>query len=246
MIRVSKPPQPPQVLSTTGAPERTALEAAYSSDPSSYDNGTKSLAFDSGLYAHPSVKSALLQAQNDKCAFCESKISHISYGDVEHFRPKAGWRQTRNDSLHRPGYYWLAYEWANLFLACEICNQQFKKNFFPLKVPARRAKNHLGDIRLEEPLLLDPATDQPEQFISFRKEVPYAIRGNARGRASIKFFGLKRAALAERRKDHIAMLDALKTIASLTGVKAVSAQNLLTRLKGDGEPYSSMTRAFLK
>nr|WP_239015299.1 AAA family ATPase [Archangium violaceum] len=77
-----------------------------------------------------------------KCAFCESQLAHISYGDVEHFRPKAGWRQEEGGPLGRPGYYWLAYEWTNLFLACTLCNQQFKRNLFPLRTPSRRARSH--------------------------------------------------------------------------------------------------------
>ena len=58
--------------------------------------------------------------------FCESKVSHIAYGDVEHFRPKAGYRQRPEDPLVQPGYYWLAYEWSNLLFCCQLCNQRFK------------------------------------------------------------------------------------------------------------------------
>ena len=168
MIRVRKPRQLPTVLRTKGRTQRRAFESAYASDPHGYDSGTKSFTFASGIYGHSSVKDTLRQAQQDKCAFCESKISHIAYGDVEHFRPKTAWRQTEKGPLQRPGYYWLAYEWNNLFLACAICNQQFKKNLFPLKTAARRARNHLEDISREAPLLLDPAVDDPESFISFR------------------------------------------------------------------------------
>ncbi len=246
MIRVRKPRQLPTVLRTKGRTQRQVLERTYSCDPSGYDSGTKSFTFDSGLYGHPSVKDTLRQAQHDKCAFCESKISHIAYGDVEHLRPKAGWRQTEKGPLQRPGYYWLAYEWNNLFLACAICNQRFKENLFPLRTPARRARNHLQDVSQEEPLLLDPAVDDPESFISFRKEVPYAVGGNARGRATIKHLGLQRAALAERRRDHLEMLKALKVIAAQTGPKAAQARSLLKRFKGEGEPYASMARAFLR
>jgi hypothetical protein len=34
--------------------------------------------FDGGIYGHRSVKDALREAQHGKCAFCESKIAHIS------------------------------------------------------------------------------------------------------------------------------------------------------------------------
>ncbi|MCY1083516.1 hypothetical protein [Archangium lansingense] len=162
------------------------MSTAYSRAPRSYEKGKQSFEFDPGIYAHESVKQAILRAQHGKCAFCESKVAHLSYGDVEHFRPKAGWRQEESESLNRPGYYWLAYEWANLFLACTLCNQQFKKNLFPLQAPARRARSHKEDVTAEDPLLLDPAVDDPEAFISFREEVPYAVDGNARGEATIR------------------------------------------------------------
>ncbi|WP_224367657.1 hypothetical protein [Hyalangium versicolor] len=246
MIRFRKPLRLPAVLRAKGRPELRVLERTYASDPLGYDSGMKVFAFNSAIYGHSSVKAALRKAQHDKCAFCESKISHIAYGDVEHFRPKAGWRQAEKGPLHRPGYYWLAYDWGNLFLACAICNQQFKKNLFPLRTPSRRATNHLQRVSQEEPLLLDPAADDPETFISFRKEVPYAVGGNARGRATIKHLGLQRAALAERRRDHLEKLEALKVIAGQTGPKAVHARSLLKRLRGDYEPYASMARAFLR
>ena len=46
--------------------------------------------FDSSVYGHKTVKKALIEAQHGKCCFCEAKVVHISYGDVEHFRPKGG------------------------------------------------------------------------------------------------------------------------------------------------------------
>lgn len=192
MIRVREPADPPEVLRTTGTRSRGGMSAAYSRDPRSYEEGRKSFELDSGIYAHATVKQALREAQHDKCAFCESKFAHISYGDVEHFRPKAGWRQEEGEPLTRPGYYWLAYEWANLFLSCTPCNQRFKRNLFPLQTPTRRARSHKDDVTAEAPLLLDPAVDDPEAFISFREEVPYAVEGNARGEATIRILGLQR------------------------------------------------------
>ena len=115
----------------------------YDSSPDSYKSGAKAFAsrdFESGIYGAKSVKQALQKAQHGKCAFCESKITHIAYGDVEHFRPKAGYRQCPKDPLVRPGYYRLAYEWSNLFFCCTLCNQRFKGNHFPLADPARRAQ----------------------------------------------------------------------------------------------------------
>lgn len=246
MIRVRKPTEPPKVLRTKGARVRRSHCAAYSRAPRSYENGRKSFEFDPNIYGHETVKQALLQAQHGKCAFCESQLAHISYGDVEHFRPKAGWRQEEGEPLGRPGYYWLAYEWANLYLACTLCNQQFKRNLFPLRTPSRRARSHKEDVTAEDPLLLDPAVDDPEAFISFRKEVPYAVKGNARGKATIRILGLHRDALAEQRRKHLSHVKALQQIIELRAPEAGEARNLLQRMQQDSWEYTSMTRAFLR
>ena len=134
MIRIKKPAQVPSHPSEDGAPGGPATLRAVRLDADAYESGHKTSLprFDSGIYGQKSVKDALQKAQHDKCAFCESKITHIAYGDVEHFRPKAGYRQEPKDPLVRPGYYWLAYEWSNLLFCCQLCNQRFKGNHFPL------------------------------------------------------------------------------------------------------------------
>src|SRR5215469_15345176 len=63
----------------------------------------------------------------DKCAYCESPVGHVAYGEVNHFRPKA---LVQEDAAF-PGYYWLAYEWSNLLLACRQCALS-KRNRFPI------------------------------------------------------------------------------------------------------------------
>jgi hypothetical protein len=57
------------------------------------------------------------------------------------FRPKGGWVQNDGDALTQPGYYWLAYEWSNLLISCQLCNQEFKKNRFPLLNPTRACQD---------------------------------------------------------------------------------------------------------
>ena len=137
-----------------------------------YDAGQRDFNFSSSIYGAKSVKNALIQAQHDKCCFCESKISHISYGDVEHFRPKGGWIQDSGDNLTQPGYYWLAYDWSNLFLSCQICNQRHKKNLFPLQDPLKRAQSHHADIDDEDPLFINPTDDNPEELYRFPGRSP--------------------------------------------------------------------------
>ena len=60
-------------------------------------------------YKNPENKDALRQASSDKCMYCESKISHIYYGDVEHIKPKETYPQ-------------FEFVWENLGYVCAKCN----------------------------------------------------------------------------------------------------------------------------
>src|SRR5437016_1604606 len=124
MIPIVKPAAP-AVLVTRGPAATQQLCDAYQSAPADYQRGTKTFAFDASLYGAATVKDTLRIAQHKKCAFCESYFAHVGFGDVEHFRPKAGYKQRDSDELKRPGYYWLAYDWSNLFYSCQLCNQRF-------------------------------------------------------------------------------------------------------------------------
>ena len=54
-----------------------------------------------------------------KCAYCESATAVVAHGDIEHFRPKSK-------------YWWLAYTYFNYCFCCQICNQSFKSDHFPI------------------------------------------------------------------------------------------------------------------
>lgn len=60
-------------------------------------------------YKNPENKAALREACHDKCMYCESKIPHIYYGDVEHIKPKAKFPELEN-------------AWDNLGYVCAQCN----------------------------------------------------------------------------------------------------------------------------
>ncbi len=249
MIRIDKPEKAPDVLTKKGKTKRRGLCAAYSRYADAYKSGAKEFKFDPKIYAHASVKSALISAQNGKCCFCESKIIHIAYGDVEHFRPKAGYRQKASDDLGRPGYYWLAYEWKNLFFSCQLCNQRFKRNLFPIADSDLRARSHKGDLDREEPLFIDPAADDPEEFISFREEIPYSINDNPKGKATIEMLGLDRNELNEIRRDSYEMLKALYRVAHinppLPGISD-DAKALLDKAIQASSQFASMARAAVR
>ncbi|OWP62688.1 HNH endonuclease [Hymenobacter amundsenii] len=67
-------------------------------------------------YNHPNVKKALIEETNGKCAYCESFILDVDYGDIEHIIPK------RKNPL-------TAFEWDNLTLSCSVCNNN-KGDYF--------------------------------------------------------------------------------------------------------------------
>jgi hypothetical protein len=102
MIRVTKPGQSPSILREKGRRTTEANQQAF-------EGGERIFEFESSIYGAKSVKNALIKAQHGKCAFCESQVRHIAHGDVEHYRPKGGFRQNDPDPLEQPGYFWLAY-----------------------------------------------------------------------------------------------------------------------------------------
>lgn len=80
-------------------------------------NGVESSAYLKSRYNHKDIKDQIVKETNGKCAYCESKLRHIHHGDIEHIFPKS------LDETKR-------FEWNNLTLACEICNQ-YKSNQDP-------------------------------------------------------------------------------------------------------------------
>lgn len=60
-------------------------------------------------YNHADIKTALREETHAKCAYCESKFDHVTYGDIEHITP-------RDQDPE------LTFEWENLTIACDVCN----------------------------------------------------------------------------------------------------------------------------
>lgn len=66
-------------------------------------------------YNKPDIKQALKNETKEKCAYCESKVTHIYPGDIEHIIPKSIYPR-------------LTYTWSNLTLGCYWCNNK-KRDF---------------------------------------------------------------------------------------------------------------------
>lgn len=248
MIRVRKPDLPPQILRERGS----ALTAELCSK---VDAGEQP-SFDRDVYGAAEVKQVLGAAQHDKCCFCESKLEHAQFGDVEHFRPKARTQQS-SGTLPMTGYYWLAYAWPNLYLSCVVCNQRHKRGLFPLVNPDQRVTSHhrAAELDAEQPLFVDPGRDDPRAFIEFRREYAAPIESNARGSMTVEALQLNRPALVERRRERRQDLFVWITILAVEIRRGLSDENrnLVVRVleaiiakAADSGEYASMTRSLLR
>jgi uncharacterized protein (TIGR02646 family) len=164
--------------------------------------------FERSIYGASDVKEQLIKDQYGKCAYCESKITITGYGVVDHFRPKTAWQQKIGESLEKPGYYWLAYCWENLLLACERCNTA-KRNLFPLCDHTKRAKNN-KEIAGEDPLLINPAFEYPEKHITFHAEKIIPL--DEKGKTTVTVCRLDRPELEKDRREHYQSLKTLHEI----------------------------------
>ena len=241
MIRIKKPEKVPEILIAEGKAKRAEMCDAF-------DKGEIAFEFDNKIYGHEAVKSVLKTSQHGKCFLCESKVTHTSSGDIEHFRPKGGHRQSAKDTLQKPGYFWLAYEWENLFFVCELCNRRFKKNLFPLLKSENRCTSYKINTSQEEPLFINPEIENPEDFISFRGEIVFAIDGNLRGKTTIEGAGLDRVELESNRKTTLEKIKRIYEIANASPELPQSKEAinyLYNECTSETHEYASMIKAAL-
>lgn len=128
-------------------------------------------------YKHPENKEALLRASHGKCMYCESQVSHVYFGDIEHIRPKAADK-----------YPELEFEWDNLGYCCARCNN-VKNDQFDATCP-----------------LVDPYSEDPStHLLAFGSTVRHRARSE-RGAITITTTGLNRAELIEKRAIRLSQL----------------------------------------
>lgn len=60
-------------------------------------------------YKYPENKEALIQASYGKCMYCEASVRDVSFGDIEHIKPKSRFAA-------------LEFQWENLGFVCSRCN----------------------------------------------------------------------------------------------------------------------------
>lgn len=206
MIRIVRPDVVLPNLKRWGE-RQTALDcSAYDLSPADYDSG-KAKFPKKDYYSKKPVKDLLMAIHHGKCCYCEKEYSERTL-HVEHFRPKAGFKQRPTQKQDEwPGYYWLAYRWENLLLACPDCNSGFKGTFFPVARPRSRARSHHDVVQLaqERPLLIDPTREDPRIHIRFDGDTPKGF--GRKGQTTIERIGLRRPFLREKRLELIAQID---------------------------------------
>lgn len=115
-------------------------------------------------YKTDDIKDKLKHLYNNKCVFCEQKVEQYH---VEHFRPKNI-------------YYWLAYSWDNLLLACDNCNigkgKKFEIRGKRAKCPNIKSLKNINTIASdkydiqEHPMLINPEQIDPKPYLKFEKD----------------------------------------------------------------------------
>lgn len=158
--------------------------------------------FSSDCYGHETVRKALEERiYHYKCAYCEGHIADGFTLHIEHYRPK---NKLKEDAQHS-GYYWLAYEWSNLLLACQDCNSP-KSNRFPItgvRVHHPQDKQHWRvdspSFLIEQALLLNSEIDNPELHFDFQPNGELIFK-TVQGETTIKLCNLNRESLRIARK----------------------------------------------
>lgn len=244
MIRIHKPASAPEILTTAGA-ERCAEHVADVA-------AGREIEFDRNIYAAAEVIAALRRAQHDKCCYCEKLLEQREM-DIDHFRPKAECRQGYECAIERPGYFWLAYEWSNLYLACRPCNQVHKGVLFPLLEPTARLRGP-GVAQHEDPLLIDPGREDPEAHIDFNEAEVCRRNDSTRGAITIRVLELGRPGLNDMRRHYFEPFRmAIRLLACAhDGERALADQDIqdlcsiIANASRLSAPFAAMVRAALR
>jgi hypothetical protein len=204
-----------------------------------------------------------------KCAFCESLIAADQPGDIEHFRPKNEVRDinnvlvminTKDGPKQHPGYYWLAYNWQNLLPSCSDCNSITKQKTGGdligkgTRFPITNSYAILpGEEKDENPLLINPAFEDPEDHLEVDKTGVIKEKNNSpKGKTCIEIFGLnKREALLEgRNRAYDATKNQLSILALALSTRnpaeTANQMNRIEKMLEGKEPYSLACRAAFK
>ena len=206
------------------------------------------------VWRNDKVRDALASMHGGRCCYCERLRDKTRESDIEHFRPKT---EILDEDPSKPGYWWLAFEWGNLFLACKTCNESYKKTQFP--IAGTRARGPGDSLNAEQPLLLDAAADDPEAAIGFDFRtvddvLAYGVGEECqRGNTTIKVCGLNRTELRRERnqtRQTLVLLTRMMMTAQQDGVAPI-IRKVGKRIREMTSPNSEvnfvgMRRAFFR
>lgn len=158
----------------------------------------------------------LYRAFYGKCAFCESRMAHVSSPHVEHYRPKSKFL----DQM---------FVWQNWLLSCGRCND--------------KKWAHFPDCD-GQPCLLDPTTEDPNENIDFLGA--QILDKTLRGAETIKLIGLNRTPLVEERAHWLMTINfLLLLLCGMSEIYTEVRELLIWSMQPDA-PYTAMTRAYLR
>jgi uncharacterized protein (TIGR02646 family) len=186
MIKIVKAEAPVNLVRRGQAEKESDLEK-FNAEIEKYLSGELKFEAKDSIYNSDAVRNTLEGLQYNKCCYCETKSTRSNI-DVEHYRPKTAYSTDFiGGNSKYPGYFWLAYDWDNLFLACQVCNQVFKNDFFPLENEDTRAQLNDLSIDAEKPIFVHPSLDEPEDEIEYIESIP---RGKKlKGKLTIAYLG---------------------------------------------------------
>lgn len=164
--------------------------------------------FDLGIKMVDTIERNLKKIFNDKCAYCESLIwlpyqklpGHGVYAWATHghFRPVHSARGFDKE-FASDHYWWLTYEWNNLYYCCRNCNQ-YKSTWFPVegdRAPINTPYSLL--VKTENALLIDPCAENPEAHFYYSED-GVIHPATDRGKVTIEILKLNRSELVNQRK----------------------------------------------
>ncbi len=121
-------------------------------------------------YMSEEVAEVLAEVFDEKCAFCESHLRRGKPGFesyVHRFRPMNYAQGFESKEVAEDHYWWLTYQWENLYLVCHSC-QRFKSNVFPVEGKRAAIKTPHDEISFKEnAYLIDPCNDNVQQYFKF-------------------------------------------------------------------------------
>jgi len=196
-------------------------------------------AFDSNVWK--AVRPDVLRLFHNKCAYCESPLV-ADLGTIEHFRPNSGATGFGRE-FWPDHYWWLAYDWSNILIACNICNVS-KGNKFPI-VGKRAPILARGPVlKREQPLLLDPcdAPDTPEQHLVFLPSGEVRPKSE-RGEVTIGILNLNRKSLVEARRQ---VSDDICEQWGMLKVRSLLQRRYIIKALMPHQPYLAIRRATIR